>query len=108
MKVSWIVPQNKKHLRMEVAPLSVWSCNISSFIIVSQVFCSAMLCLPSISLKEMNSFLARLFSKKTTRYCHSPGGGVQKLSHFIISLITGDIYLKLRIVVHYQKGNSYK
>ena len=27
------------------------------------------------------SFLAQLFSKKTSRYCHSPGvgGGVQKL-----------------------------
>ena len=31
-------------------------------------------------------FLARLFSKKTSRYCHSPGGGIvgvmQKLRHF--------------------------
>ena len=23
-------------------------------------------------------FLARLFSKKTSRYCHSPGGGVMR------------------------------
>ena len=54
-------------------------------------------------------FLAGLFSKKTSRYCHSPGvgGGVQKLRHFLISVITEDIYLKLRVDVHYQKGNPY-
>ena len=26
----------------------------------------------------------------------------------LISVITEDIYLKLRVVVHYQKGNSYQ
>ena len=30
------------------------------------------------------------------------------LTASIISVITEDIYLKLRIVVHYQKGNAYK
>ena len=38
-----------------------------------------------------NPFLARLFSKKRTRYCHSSGVVcvvivVQKLGHFVISL----------------------
>ena len=65
----------------------------------------------------MVDFLARLFSKKTSRNYHSPGvvgGGVivqrraKTLTFFIISVITEDIYLKLRIVVHYQKGNPYQ
>ena len=63
-------------------------------------------------------FLARLFSKKTSRYCHSPGvvgGGRRRrrrraktLTFSNISGITEDIYLKLRIVVHYQKRNPYQ
>ena len=54
-------------------------------------------------------FLARLFLKKTSRYCHSPGVGfVRTLTFFNISVITEDIYLKLRVVVHYQKGNPYQ
>ena len=59
--------------------------------------------------------LARLFSKKASRYCHSPGivGVVVRhcaktLTFSNISVITEDIYLKLRIVVHYQKGNPYQ
>ena len=60
--------------------------------------------------------LARLFSKKTSRYCHSPGGGggvvvrrcVKTLTFSNISVITEDIYLKHGIVVHYQKGNPYE
>ena len=39
---------------------------------------------------EASQFLARLFSKKTTRYCHSSGVVcvvvMQKLGHFVISL----------------------
>ena len=60
------------------------------------------------------SFLVPLFSKKTWRYCHSPvvGGGIlwraKTLTLSNISVITEDIYLKLRIVVHYQKGNPYQ
>ena len=64
----------------------------------------------------MHEFLAGLFSKKTSRYCHSPGvvAGVvvvrrhaKTLTFSNISVITEDIYLKLRIVVHYQsKGES--
>ena len=63
------------------------------------------------------TFLARLFSKETLRYCHSPGvvaGGVVVLRHAKtltfsnISVITEDIYLKLRVVVHDQKGNIYQ
>ena len=60
------------------------------------------------------NLLARLFSKKTLRYCHSPGivGDVvvvvqccaKTLTFSNISVITEDIYLKLRVVVHYQKG----
>ena len=43
------------------------------------------------------TFLARLFSKKTLRYCHSPGavvgGGVmRKLWHFLISLLLLKIF----------------
>ena len=52
-------------------------------------------------------FLARLFSKKTSRYCHSPsvGGGIirhpaKTLTFSNISVITEDIYLKLSVVVH--------
>ena len=54
-------------------------------------------------------FLARLFMKKT--YCHSPAVVcviVQKLTFSSISVITEDIYLKLRLVVYYQKGNPYQ
>ena len=58
--------------------------------------------------------LARLFSKKTSRYCHSSGvlvGGVRirakTLTSSNISVISEDIYFKLRVVVHYQKGNPY-
>ena len=62
------------------------------------------------------TFLARLFSKKTSRHCHSPGVVVgvvarcraKTLTFSIISVITKDIYLKLRIVVHYQKGKPYQ
>ena len=56
-------------------------------------------------------FLARLFWKKALRYCHSPGflqWRLVKTSTFSsISVITEDIYLKLRVVVHYQKRNPY-
>ena len=58
--------------------------------------------------------LARLFSKKTSRYCHSPGvvgggvvggGVVQKLVTFpYISVITEDIYLKLRVWFTIKRG----
>ena len=62
---------------------------------------------------RINLFLARLFSKKTSRYCHSPGVIVfrrraKTLTFSNISVITEDIYLKLRIVVHYQKGNQFQ
>ena len=60
-------------------------------------------------------FLARLFSKKTSRYCHSPGvvgGGIvvvrRRAKTLTFSNITEDIYLKLRKIVHYQKGNLYQ
>ena len=42
------------------------------------------------------------------------GGGLQRrrraktLTFSNISIITEDIYLKLRVVVHYQKGISYQ
>ena len=63
--------------------------------------------------------VSSLFSKKTSRYCHSPSvivGGVvvvvqplvKTLTFSNISVITVDIYLKLRVVVHYQKGNPYQ
>ena len=68
--------------------------------------------------KKCSVLLARLFSKKTARYCHSPGGGgvlvvvvwlcAKTLTFSNISVITEDIYLKLRVVVHYQKGNPYQ
>ena len=62
---------------------------------------------------------AWLFSKQTSRYCHSPGvvGGVvvivvrrhaKTLTFYNISVITEDIYLKLTVFVHYQKGNPYQ
>ena len=62
------------------------------------------------------AFLAWLFQKKTSRYYQSPdvaGGGVvwrraKTLTFSNISVITEDIYLKLRIAVHYQKGNPYQ
>ena len=68
---------------------------------------------------NFTQLLARLFSKKMSRYCHSPGvvvgGGVvivrrraKPLTFCDIPLITEDIYLKLRIVVHYQKRNPYQ
>ena len=61
---------------------------------------------------QLLTFLARLFSKKTSRCCHSPGIVVQcrakTLTFSSISVITVDIYLKLRIVVHYQKGDPYQ
>ena len=47
----------------------------------------------------LKPLLARLFSEKTSRYCHSPGGGggggggvVQKLRHFLISLLLLKIF----------------
>ena len=49
-------------------------------------------------LRIVIQFLARLFSKKTSRYCHSPGV-FRRLAK--TSVITEDIYLKLRVVVHY-------
>ena len=67
-----------------------------------------------------STILARLFSKKTSKFCHSPGVVVgvvivvivrrraKTLTVSNISIITEDIYLKLRIVVHYQKGNPYQ
>ena len=63
----------------------------------------------------IHPFLARLFLKKTSRYCYSPGIGsgsvvrrhVKTLT-FSISVITEDIYLKLRVVVRYQMGNPYQ
>ena len=66
--------------------------------------------------RDILPFLARLFSKKTSRYCHSAGviggvvggGVVRKLTFSNISVIIEDIHLKLRIVVHYQKGNPYQ
>ena len=48
-------------------------------------------------------FLAQLFSKKA-----SSSASCENLTFSNISDITEDIYLKLRIVVHYQKGNPYK
>ena len=40
------------------------------------------------------------------RYCYSLCiVGVQKLWHFVISVIIEDIYLKLGVCVHYQKNN---
>ena len=67
-------------------------------------------------LKFLRKQLARLFSKKKSRYCHSPvvivGSGivvfVQKLSFSNISVITEVVYLKLRLAVYYQKGNPYQ
>ena len=61
--------------------------------------------------KNVRSF--KVFSKKTSRYCHIPGvsvvGVVQKLLTFSnISVITEDIYLKLRTVAHHKKGNPYQ
>ena len=61
--------------------------------------------------------LAQLFSKKRLRFCHSPGilsSGVvvrrhaKTLTFSNISVITEDIYLKLRVVIHYQKGNPHQ
>ena len=44
-------------------------------------------------------FLARLFLQKTSRYCHSPGGGgigigggMRNLLHFLISLLLPKIF----------------
>ena len=41
-------------------------------------------------------FYASLFSKKTSRYCHSPVvgglGGVRKLRHFLISLLLLNVF----------------
>ena len=60
------------------------------------------------------SLLARLFLKKTLRYCHSPCIVVvarrraKTLTFSKISVITEDIYLKFRVVVHYQKLNPYQ
>ena len=58
-------------------------------------------------------FLAQLFSKKMSRYCHSPcvvsAAWRRRAKTFSnISVITEDIYLRLRVVVHYQKGNIYQ
>ena len=59
-------------------------------------------------------FLAWLFSKKMLRYCHSPfslaavAASCKKLTFSNISVITEDMYLKLRVVVSYPKGNPYQ
>ena len=62
-------------------------------------------------------YFSSAVSGKTSGYCHSPGvvvGGVvvqrraKTLTFYNISIITEDIYLKLRIIVHYQKGNPYQ
>ena len=60
--------------------------------------------------KGIKVYLARLFSKKTSRYCHSPGVVVRRRAKTFsnISVITENIYLKLRVVVHYQQRNSYQ
>ena len=71
------------------------------------------------SILESSDFFAQLFWKKMSRYCHSPGvviGEVVVIVHHHaktltfsnISVITEDIYLKLREVVHYQKGNPFQ
>ena len=62
-------------------------------------------------LNVSTEFLVWLFWKKTSRYCHSPIVVVgivvvQKLTFSNIFVITEDIYLKLRLVVYYQKGNT--
>ena len=72
----------------------------------------------SLKIVSTVSFLAQLFSKKTSRYCHSPDvivcgdvvvwGRAKTLTFSYISVITEDIYLKFRVVVHYQKGNPYQ
>ena len=38
----------------------------------------------------------------------SAAGRAKTLTFSYISVITEDIYLKLRVVVHYQKGNPYQ
>ena len=53
--------------------------------------------------------LARLFSKKTSRYCHSPGRRRRRrraktLTFSNISVIIEDIYLKLGVVFSLSKG----
>ena len=59
-------------------------------------------------------FSLAVFEEETLRYCHSPGGVVsfrcraKTLTFSNISIITEDIYLKLRVDVHYQKGNPYQ
>ena len=70
---------------------------------------------------ELNSILVHLlniFAKKTSMYYHSPGvvgGGVvvvrrraKTLTFSNILVITKDIYLKLRVIAHFQKGNPYQ
>ena len=50
-------------------------------------------------------------SSENHRYCYSLGIVVvvvmQKLWHFVISLITEDIYLKLGVLIRYPKSNPY-
>ena len=62
-------------------------------------------------------FSLAVFAKKTSRYCHSLGivgdgvGGIRRCAKTLTfsnsSIITEDIYLKLRIFIHYQNGNPY-
>ena len=59
-------------------------------------------------LELTSSVLAWLFSKKTSRYCHSRGCHAKTLTFSNISEITEDIHLKLIVVVQYQKGNPYQ
>ena len=65
--------------------------------------------------KIFDGCLAWLFSKKTLRYCHSPVivvvvirlrscHGAKTLTFSNTSVITEDIYLKLKLVVNYQRG----
>ena len=68
-----------------------------------------MLCKECLRCIQHIFLLARLFSKKTSRYCHSPsvvvgsvvvvvggGGGVRKLTFSNFSVTTEDIYLKVK------------
>ena len=55
--------------------------------------------------------LVRLFSKKNVEVLSLPWrrrGHGKTMTFSNVSVITKDIYLKLRVVVHYQKGNPYQ